>query len=530
MDRRRPSFVMVTVAILFSVFAASRLVFGNETASSARPKGVRPELASFYDANRKVFSCLDGSNSIPFDQVNDDYCDCKDGSDEPGTSACPNGHFYCSNKGFKPSLLPASRVNDGICDCCDGSDEWALQSDNPCNNNCMELGKAEREEREMLAKVTDEGLQIKQEMIQNGLKLRSQRESDIATKRAEKELLEKEKSEKEEVKLQAEELEKEALDIVRQEEDKLRAEREAEEKVKKDAETMKHFDKMDLNSDGVVAKEELMTEIKLDQNNDGIVSEEEANFYLSGHHSYDKETFLNTGWLLMGHLFTDDPRSNLTHEGEEHLHHDDLDDLDEHKEDYDYDEDEEDVITAPPDTTNDGDANVAETKESKYSPEVQALVDAADNARAEYDRANNLYQNADREVEGLQKSLETDYGGEQEFASLANQCFDLNDHEYTYKMCAFDYCSQRPLSGGSETRLGNWEGWSAGKGYAQMSYQGGVQCWNGPARSTMVDLRCGLTNALISVNEPAKCEYHYVFETPAACQPLPPINHEHDEL
>ena len=41
-----------------------------------RPKGVRPDFASFYDPN-SAFHCLDGSAEIPFDQVNDDYCDCK---------------------------------------------------------------------------------------------------------------------------------------------------------------------------------------------------------------------------------------------------------------------------------------------------------------------------------------------------------------------------------------------------------------------------------------------------------------------
>lgn len=109
------------------------------------------------DSNNE-FKCLKSEQKIPFECVNDDYCDCEDSSDEPSTSACINGTFYCDTqhrkKVKKPIALfkvPSSKVNDGICDCCDGSDEWLSehkfilsQSDakhhryyvTKCPNNC----------------------------------------------------------------------------------------------------------------------------------------------------------------------------------------------------------------------------------------------------------------------------------------------------------------------------------------------------------------------------------------------------------
>lgn len=72
--------------------------------------GVLPELESLYSIQRN-FQCLDGSKIIPFLQVNDDYCDCPDGSDEPGTEACYNGIFYCANEGHTSKIISSSRVN-----------------------------------------------------------------------------------------------------------------------------------------------------------------------------------------------------------------------------------------------------------------------------------------------------------------------------------------------------------------------------------------------------------------------------------
>eukprot|EP00933_Yihiella_yeosuensis_P005124 TRINITY_DN109576_c0_g1_i1.p1 TRINITY_DN109576_c0_g1~~TRINITY_DN109576_c0_g1_i1.p1 ORF type:complete len:441 (-),score=88.74 TRINITY_DN109576_c0_g1_i1:175-1497(-) len=99
------------------------------------------------------FTCFDGSEHFPsFKVVNDDYCDCPDGSDEPGTSACSGipglalKGFSCSWNSRSPVLsgtvgkldiIRLGAVNDGICDCCNGEDEW--NGEVKCPNRCSEL-------------------------------------------------------------------------------------------------------------------------------------------------------------------------------------------------------------------------------------------------------------------------------------------------------------------------------------------------------------------------------------------------------
>uniref|UniRef100_A0AAY5EU42 Glucosidase 2 subunit beta n=1 Tax=Electrophorus electricus TaxID=8005 RepID=A0AAY5EU42_ELEEL len=137
---------------------------------SKKIRGISMSYKRFY-RERKSFLCIDGSKLIPFDRVNDDYCDCADGSDEPGTAACPNGRFYCVNLGFRPHYVQSSRVSDGICDCCDGSDEFnrPLQTEVVhLTFLCRILGQHERQELEERMKTLNEGWLLKRQLIEEG--------------------------------------------------------------------------------------------------------------------------------------------------------------------------------------------------------------------------------------------------------------------------------------------------------------------------------------------------------------------------
>jgi len=87
----------------------------------ADPSHIIHKLVQNGIGSEATFTCLDGLKKLSLRDFNDDFCDCVDGSDEPGTNACNNGRFYCS---VEEKFIHSTYVNDGICDCCNGEDEW----------------------------------------------------------------------------------------------------------------------------------------------------------------------------------------------------------------------------------------------------------------------------------------------------------------------------------------------------------------------------------------------------------------------
>lgn len=70
------------IACLLCALAAHRVV-------AAKVRGVRPDQVDKYKPNNGKFTCFDGAKTIDFNQVNDNFCDCADGTDEPGEFSTP---------------------------------------------------------------------------------------------------------------------------------------------------------------------------------------------------------------------------------------------------------------------------------------------------------------------------------------------------------------------------------------------------------------------------------------------------------
>ncbi|KAM3846030.1 glucosidase 2 subunit beta isoform 2-T4 [Vipera latastei] len=477
-----------------------------------RPRGVSLTNHHFYDES-KPFTCLDGSATISFDRVNDDYCDCKDGSDEPGTAACPNGHFHCSNAGYRPIYIPSSRINDGICDCCDTTDEY--NSGTVCENTCREMGRKEREALKQMAEVAREGFEIKKALMEEASKRKEEKQKKLT------ELQEGKKSVEEQVetlrltKEAAEKPEKEAKDIHQKAWDEKKA---AEKAAQDQAKAEEAFHKLDDNTDGMITVVELQKHLELDVDGDGILSEMEAQ------NLAEVQPPQNTPVEEESDTPSDAQVDQLPPE-------EDYEEDEEDEEELDGDSlDEEMKVSSPKPLSDDKAAEEEMEKMPPYDEATQALIDAAQKAREQFEEVEKSLKEMEESIRSLEKEISFDFGLNGEFSYLYGQCYELNTNEYIYRLCPFNRVSQKPKHGSSETSLGTWGSWAGSDDnkFSIMKYEHGTGCWQGPNRSTTVKLSCGKETIITSTTEPSRCEYSMEFVTPAACHE--PKDLGHDEL
>ncbi|TFB06996.1 Glucosidase 2 subunit beta [Trichoderma ghanense] len=529
-------------------------------AAGSVPRGVGPEFVSHYQ-NKDAFTCIaNPSITIPWDRVNDNTCDCPDGSDEPGTAACafidplspeqpligsPSGTtnatrslpgFWCQNKGHIGAYIPFSYVNDGVCDydvCCDGTDEHSHPTGIKCENRCGPIGKEYRRLADERKKNVAKALVKKKDMIKEAAELLQQAEArvtalerDIKNLETKKEELQRKYNQvqsEEQGKLvkseggaggklgvlvglakeRVEEL-REALRLVTEDREALRAKRDELEAILKQ---LKDGHNPDLEDEGVKAAVQAYED------------------YAAREASADQLEFLESD---VREILKEDDETNGVNWKAFDEHRDDTDIL------YNFDayippfirgviHDKLQVIRK---WLMDNGMIADETKTGSESSAVRA-------AREAVEAADQELGNKERELQQERADLQKDYGPSGIFRSLKGKCAEIDAGEYTYELCWLDKTMQKSKKGHAATNMGNFErieiamadddervdGKSLGTGPRMvMRYENGQTCWNGPQRRTNVWLGCAEKEEIWRVTEAEKCVYKMEVGTPAACE------------
>ncbi|KAF7301624.1 hypothetical protein MIND_00727900 [Mycena indigotica] len=518
--------------------------------------GVHPGLLSKYSAPKSgaLWKCLDGSKSIPWDFVNDDACDCPDGSDEPGTSACVNSTFYCQNAGHIGATIPSSRVNDGLCEpqCCDGSDEQP----GVCPNACKEIGEQYRKKRDAELKIRKTGAKIRASYITFAHKEKKRLEALIETSSQEIVAREKEVARLRDIAERTESLSAAALEHKKQSplyaslishsaalkalqrEHKKHLEREKELGNILDAlrkgynpnyqdmavlEAVRGWEYLaglphigveeDAKKDADVSVSDEEAGIEDGDSDEKATSDSNEEVWTPQDLETGLDDLLNSDYisLLMAHdEHIQTPPPSALFNLRSYLPDSFMPS---------YDEMRETLISwlevigiSGTDTETSGDTSKAR----------QALNDA--------ESALNRVTRQKKEAEDdLSEIFDVDgFGAEGEWKKLDNTCLELNTGEYTYEICMFDEARQKPNKGGQTFSLGKFSSWNPSPDvkpgepafYEKQVYNQGTRCWNGPERSVVLVMSCGTENAILTVQELEKCEYQITGTSPALCLPL----------
>eukprot|EP00123_Amoebidium_parasiticum_P016631 comp23525_c1_seq1/m.39540 comp23525_c1_seq1/g.39540 ORF comp23525_c1_seq1/g.39540 comp23525_c1_seq1/m.39540 type:complete len:484 (-) comp23525_c1_seq1:75-1526(-) len=457
----------VVLSVSLPVACASSLILG-----------VAPENQAKYAGEE--FTCDGGQTRLARTAINDDYCDCADGTDEPGTSACPNSVFYCPNEAFLPKTIVSSFVNDGICDCCDGSDEHVSKS---CEDTCPVLAQERIIKAKALAELQLKGYQRKMELIAEGKKKKAQ-----APKRAQELQRLLGQKEKELARLKGE-IESAKAEAAEEAQRRREAERRKARAAQKAKEEQKDQQKTDAeatpaaNSEQPAAdKPKEMAADSWEDDDDEVFEDEVVGAPSPAPVYHDDSDTPGTDWgqllrinyvVLIWQIVT-----------EWWLHG-----------------------THPTQTV---EKYLAAMPKPTALP-VSSRQQAAEQSLSAYEAQAQQWE---AEYRGLQLMARYDTGPDGEYLHMLGTCYEGSHLNFQYKICPFDRVVQNP----GEIVLGQVFEWT-GKGdkYNEMTYRHGIQCWQGPARTATVRLLCGTETRVENAAEPQKCVYTMDLITPAAC-------------
>ncbi|KAF2457911.1 glucosidase II beta subunit-like protein-domain-containing protein [Lineolata rhizophorae] len=543
---------------------------------SARPRGIGPEFAKFYKSSPEPFPCIfNPSIQIDASRINDDYCDCPDGSDEPGTAAC--GHisrlspatpygtgtdgvnataalpgFYCKNKGHRPGYVPFTAVNDGVCDyeaCCDGSDEWGGVGGIKCPDRCGEIGKEWRRQDELRQKALGAARQKRKELVDEAGRVKKEVEDRIETL----------KTQIEGAEMSVSSLEKELRETERRERGKMvRSPGEkkggkwsvlaglAKERMGELKDNLQRVrGERDLWKERVKELEDVLSKFKEEYNpnfNDEGVKRAVRSWedYAAREKGPAEDAAHDRDLAEM--LKSDEENGIKWAEWEETSSEDDIDVL------YQI----ENYLPAPIRQWVDQKLrdlrlmlmeNGILADNSSGAGESQAVKDAKTQLKA----AEKDLEKIRKELKGHQEDLDKDYGPDGVFRAIKGQCLSQDSGEYTYELCWMEKATQKPKKGGAQTNMGKFarietvtvdedlpadgRGLGSGKRYA-LKMENGQHCWNGPNRSTTVILACAEKDEIWKITEEEKCVYRMEVGTPAVCgsDPKGNLDRSKDEL
>ncbi|GHJ89304.1 hypothetical protein NliqN6_5706 [Naganishia liquefaciens] len=518
-------------------------------------RGVDPALTSKYPTHSaESFSCFsDPSIKVPFSSINDDYCDCPDGSDEPGTSACSEValrvKFWCLNKGHIPGWVYASRVNDGICDpeCCDGSDEW--DSPTECPDVCAKVGAEYRAKIQAEQKIRKTGSKIRssyikfaqQERIKMADKIKSL-EQDIQAKEGEVEAarvrLERlENADREQMERRKQSpiylsllTHRSVISQLRHEKQELEEEVEELKRILKElsegynpnyqdmavkAAVVGYTEKYVKPAEAVEAAQETSAEHTQEEESPEVgVSEQELN---------ELEKLDLDALLMSGESWG----TGVGADGEEDEHEGTLYRLDQYIPDALYESYEtlrDNILVWLIRFGLIGKASTVQVDST--ASDTPHVIEA----RKKFNDLSNTLNSVRRDLTNTQDALtklDSDFGPEGEWKKLENTCIDREQGDYTYTLCFFGRVTQKSNKDGNTHHLGTYARWNAGPDvepetqayYSKQLYNHGLKCWNGPERSVNVDITCGTTNEITHISEPEKCEYRFQVTSPALCWP-----------